>query len=174
MKKTLQTQNREILEKVKEIVEKVRDLPETNHEQAETIKELVAMFDRFEQRQFELEESLSIFKFGHEAIKKKHIDDYKGNGKLHEIDFQHKMFYDIREDSDLKRTEKEVLEFLAKQFDAGQHRFKEIKYKQLKNSVQVAEKTLLKALKALLEQEKVVKRSEGKDAYYKVNYQAYT
>ena len=52
-------------------------------------------------------------------------------------------------------------------------RFKEVKYKQLKNSVHVAEKTLLKALKALMEQGKIVKRPDGKDAYYKVHYQAY-
>jgi len=155
------------------LLNEIKKITRANEDQAETILRLVNMLEEVKRKQDDLEESLSIFKYGHEAIKQKHIEEYKKSGRLHEIDFQHRMLLYIRHDDSLNKPEKEVFEFLTKLFDDLNHKFKEIPYKKLEKQAPVNKNLLPKVLKNLVEKGKITKKSDGYRMFYKANYKAY-
>ncbi|MEK6869868.1 MAG: hypothetical protein AABX74_06545 [Nanoarchaeota archaeon] len=151
----------------------IKNLTKTNEEQAKTNSKLVNMLAEIKKKQEDMEESLSIFKYGHEAIKQRHIEEYKKSGRLHEIDFQHKMLVYLRNDKSLNRAEKEVFEFMTKLFDDVNHKFGEITYNKLEKQAPVGKRNLPKVLKSLVNKGKIARRSDGYHTYYKANYKAY-
>lgn len=155
------------------LLNEIKKITKANEELAETVLKLVKMLEEVKIKQEDLEESLSIFKYGHEHLKQKHVEEYKKSGRLHEIDFQHKMLIDLRDDKDLNKAEKEVLEFLTKLFDGKNHRFGEISYRKLEKQSPIAKSNLPKVLKSLIDKWKITKRSDGYRTFYKVNYKAY-
>lgn len=155
------------------LLNEIKKINTTNEEQAEAILKLINMLEDVKRKQEELEESLSIFKYGHEAIKQKHIEEYKSSGRLHEIDFRHRMLINLRNDPSLNKSEKEVFEFLTKLFDSVHHKFGEMPYNKLERQSPIAKSNLPRVLKNLVNKGKVTKRTDGYHVFYKANYKAY-
>ncbi len=140
----------------------------------ETEKKVIEQkLDRIEAKLASLEESLAIFKYGAQEIKKKHMEEYKAQGKLHKIDFQHKLFALIRQDANLSEPLRKVMEFMISQFDDSKHNFKDLTFSQIRKEAPVSGGKLSGYLNELVERGLLIKRDDGYHSYYKTNYQAY-